>query len=353
MSRDALLVVLALAVVVNFAFLARVAVLQRRRREAAGAAIAGRASPVARAATESPAATSTPRDRERAAAEAWRGDAQGDAPRGPQPSDKVVAATGGVAGAGHGAAEPARADATSGAAVDLPAAATQATTSATTSAAVPGAADAPGIRVGKGADAAANGEPMTRPTSRTRRFAMPRVEEDRGRTEAAIGAFLGEPSLTPGTAQAHRPRRRSRRQRTPGEVPLPPTVVVATLAGWDELRHLTGRDGAVRFSEALGNAIRGTIRSGDELMELGDGRLRIVVHADEGGARALIMRAATLCDPWLRAAPVPLSLRARTVGSGAVAASTNGRSSASPVPDPASRQRAATAGRSVPPADRV
>lgn len=381
MSRDALLVVLAIAVVVNFAFLAQVAVLQRRRREAAEAAIgrwnagssaaasskvpAGRRSPVPPAATEPPAVPSTRPDRERSGAEAPGGGAHADAPPGAEATGVAVAATGAIAGASEGVADPARAEATGGA-VDVTAPATRAAGPETT----------PGARTTD------TGEPMARPTSRTRRFAMPRVEEDRGRTEAAIGAFLGEPSLAAGTAQAHRPRRRSRRQRAPGETPPSPTVVVAALAGWDELRHLTGREGAGRFSEALGNAVRGTIRSGDELMELGDGRLRIVVHADEEGARALIMRAATICDPWLRAAPVPLSLRARTVGAGPVeagrtasagsplpasaarggpqptdsaavhpASGTNGTWNAPPVPDPASRHRAATAGRTVPPAD--
>jgi hypothetical protein len=157
------------------------------------------------------------------------------------------------------------------------------------------------------------GEPTTRRPARARRFAMPVIEEDR-RTEAAINAFLGEPSAPAGAQLARRTRRRSRRQRAPGETPPPPTVVVAAIAGWDDLRRLAGRDGAGRFGDALANAVRGTIRSGDELLEVGDGRLRIVVHADEEGARALIERATTMCDPWLRAAPVPLSLRARTVG---------------------------------------
>lgn len=326
MSRDALLVVLAIAVVVNFAFLAQVAVLQRRRREAAAAAIAGaRPSPVATAVTDSPGAPAAL------------------APAGVTPAAALDPAGAPVADPGPAAAP---APAPTGAEV----AATAAPAASPTPAARSEAADATRIDVRKRAGAEGNGGPTTRSTSRTRRFAMPRVEEDRGRTEAAIGAFLGEPSLTPGTTQAHRPRRRSRRQRTPGDVPLPPTVVVATLAGWDELRRLTGRDGAGRFAEALGNAVRSTIRYGDELLELGDGRLRIVVHADEEGARALIMRAATICDPWLRAAPVPLSLRGRTVGP---KAETNGRSPAPPVPDPVSRQRAATAGRAVPPADSV
>ena len=181
------------------------------------------------------------------------------------------------------------------------------------------------------------GEPTTRRGSRTRRFAMPVIEEDR-RTEAAINAFLGEPSAPSGLPHARRTRRRSRRQRVPGETPQPPTVVVAAIAGWDDLRRLTGRDGAGRFGDALANAVRGTIRAGDELLEVGDGRLRIVVHADEDGARALIERATTMCDPWLRAAPVPLSLRARTVGptppphAEPVAA---GRSTAVPVSGPA------------------
>ncbi len=334
MSRDALLVVLAIAVVVNFAFIAQVAVLQRRRREAAQAAIAGaRPSPVAPAGTGPPGGPGAPDPAGLVALEPTHA--------GASRTPALDPARAPVADPGPPVAPP-----PAHAGADVAAAAAPA--ASPTSAAPSGAADATRSASRKRAGAEGSGEPTTRPTSRTRRFAMPRVEEDRGRTEAAIGAFLGEPSHTPGTAQAHRPRRRSRRQRAPGEVPLPPTVVVAALAGWDELRHLTGREGAGRFSEALGNAIRSTIRSGDELMELGEGRLRIVVHADEEGARALIVRAATICDPWLRAAPVPLSLRARTVGA---RPETNGRSPTPPVPEPSSRQRAATGGRAVPPAD--
>lgn len=146
-------------------------------------------------------------------------------------------------------------------------------------------------------------------TRRGRRFVMPRNDEDRGRTERAIEAFLGEPSPS-GAGSTHRPRRRARRQRPAGEA-AGPLVLVAALGGFDQLRQTMGREGAVRFAEAYSEALRATLRSGDHVTDLGQGRLRLVVHADDDGARALMDRARAVCEPWLRLAPVPLSLRVR------------------------------------------
>jgi hypothetical protein len=138
---------------------------------------------------------------------------------------------------------------------------------------------------------------------------MPRNDEDRGRTERAIEAFLGEPAPS-GSSSSHRPRRRARRQRPPGEA-AGPLVLVAALGGFEQLRQTLGREGAIRFAEAYGEALRATVRSGDHVTDLGQGRLRLVVHADEEGARALMDRARAVCEPWLRLAPVPLALRVR------------------------------------------
>jgi hypothetical protein len=146
-------------------------------------------------------------------------------------------------------------------------------------------------------------------TRKGRRFVMPRNDEDKGRTERAIEAFLGEPSPS-GSSSSHRPRRRARRQRPPGE-PAGPIVLVAALGGFDQLRQTAGREGAIRFAEAYGEALRATLRSGDHVTDLGQGRLRLVVHADDEGARALMDRARAVCEPWLRLAPVPLALRVR------------------------------------------
>lgn len=146
-------------------------------------------------------------------------------------------------------------------------------------------------------------------TRRGRRFVMPHNDEDKGRTERAIEAFLGEPAPS-GSSSSHRPRRRARRQRPPGEA-AGPLVLVAALGGFDQLRQTLGREGAIRFAEAYGEALRATLRSGDHVTDLGQGRLRLVVHADDEGARALMDRARAVCEPWLRLAPVPLSLRVR------------------------------------------
>jgi hypothetical protein len=149
-------------------------------------------------------------------------------------------------------------------------------------------------------------EPATR---RGRRFVLPRNDEDKGRTERAIEAFLGEPAPS-GSSSTHRPRRRARRHRAPGEGGGP-MVLVAALGGFEQLRQTLGREAAFRFAEAYGEALRATLRSGDHVTDLGAGRLRLVVNADEEGAQAMMERARAVCEPWLRLAPVPLALRVR------------------------------------------
>jgi hypothetical protein len=185
--------------------------------------------------------------------------------------------------------------------------------------------------------ASSNGPELA--TRRGRRFVMPRNDEDKGRTERAIEAFLGEPAPS-GSGSTHRPRRRARRQRPAGEA-AGPLVLVAALGGFDQLRQTVGREGAVRFAEAYSEALRATLRSGDHLTDLGQGRLRLVVHADDEGARALMDRARAVCEPWLRLAPVPLSLRVRPMPD---PRSTNGHRSDGP-----ERRREPPAGRRLAP----
>jgi len=326
MSRDALLIILAIVVLANFVFLAEVAVLNRRRTARERGAPARRSAAVAGDAVSGETAA-----------------ASVEVPLGPRLVPRPTVARGSAADAGarqgdaEATAEQAAVDDDTRTERTGPKSATADAADATPPLAPPTAPRA--------------GEPMTR-RSRTRRFAMPQLDEDRGRTEAAINAFLGEPSLTAGSPQQHRPRRRSRRQRSQNDA-VTPMVVVATLAGWEELRRNGGPEAASRFGEALASTLRGTLRSSDELMELGGGRLRIVVHADEEGAHALIVRATAICEPWLRAAPVKLELRARaidpaasTAPAGAAAASASGGtsrpSSPAPLPFPgaaSSRQR--------------
>ncbi|MFL5680805.1 MAG: hypothetical protein ACJ77B_09425 [Chloroflexota bacterium] len=319
MSRDALLIILAIVVIANFVFLAEVAVLNRRRSQREG--VDARNAAAARVGAAS-AALAT------AAAEPV-----------PQLGPRLVPAA-------STESLPASADLTAATAATVDQRETPAAVAAGPRPVPVAAAASPAV------PPVPAGEPMTR-RSRTRRFAMPQLDEDRGRTEAAINAFLGEPSLTAGTPQQHRPRRRSRRQRAPTDTA--PMVVVATLAGWEELRRNGGAEAASRFGEALASTLRGTLRSGDELMELGGGRLRMVVHADEDGARAIIVRAIAICDPWLRAAPVKLELRARAIdpaassSASASAAASIGTATATatrpapsaplPFPGPAARHR--------------
>jgi len=144
--------------------------------------------------------------------------------------------------------------------------------------------------------------PRPRPT-RPRRFVLPQHDEDRGRTERAIQTFLGASEDHP--AGTHQPRRRARRRRHPSDT----TTVVAAMTGWNSLRTSAGRDAADRYADAFGEAVRGTIRSSDQVTDLGHGRIRLVLHADDEGVQALADRLRTVCGPWLRVAPVPLDVQ--------------------------------------------
>jgi hypothetical protein len=146
---------------------------------------------------------------------------------------------------------------------------------------------------------------------RPRRFVMPSLEEGNERASRAIEAVIGDPG--------HRPRRRSRRHRAPGNVDH--TTVDAQIVGIEDLRRASGEGPAVRLASAVSTSISSSIRSTDHLIDLGGGRLRIVVQADPAGAAATADRLDALTAPWLAAAVVPVKLG---LSVGAVAAPAEG-----------------------------
>jgi hypothetical protein len=156
-------------------------------------------------------------------------------------------------------------------------------------------------------------------TRRARRFVLPKLEEDGARAERAIQAVLGEgPSTQSGdVSPAHRPRRRSRRHRPSG--PAEHTALDIAVRGLDDLARRVGSDAADRLMEAVRGTIHAHLRSGDRTIDLGDGRLRVIVETDRDGATSAAERLRGLTAPWLAAAAVPLSLRIALPGPDAVA----------------------------------
>ncbi|MDQ6793682.1 MAG: hypothetical protein M3067_02445 [Chloroflexota bacterium] len=143
--------------------------------------------------------------------------------------------------------------------------------------------------------------------SRGRRFKLPPLDEDHARSARAIEAFLGGPT-EPATAAAERSSRRRHRARRPAGTPAPKTTLVVSLKGYPELERAMGPTRATTVAVAFSDALRRSARSTDELRELGGGRMRIIVEADDAGANAYLDRARASTQPWLELLPVPLRL---------------------------------------------
>jgi hypothetical protein len=132
---------------------------------------------------------------------------------------------------------------------------------------------------------------------RSRRFMMPDDGTSHARTERAIAAFLGEPVAPDPEGRSTRRRHRARR---PAGAPLPRIDLVLSLAGANP---------DPRLVHALSAAIRGTVRSSDEVVEMPGGRLRVTLEADVGGGEAFVRRARAVVKPWLTALDPDLDLR--------------------------------------------
>jgi hypothetical protein len=146
-------------------------------------------------------------------------------------------------------------------------------------------------------------KPKSRRT-RGRRFVLPPLDEDQGRSAAAIEAFLGgEPP--PGTT-AERHQRRRHRARRPTGSPVPRTTMLVWLQGFGELDRVVGTSRASHVSNAFFDALRRLARTTDEVREVGTGRVRVVIDADDAGASAYVERARASVQPWLELLTVPL-----------------------------------------------
>ena len=72
---------------------------------------------------------------------------------------------------------------------------------------------------------------------------------------------------------------------------------------------LAGADPDPRLVHALSAAMRSTVRTSDEVVELSRGRLRISLEADVPGGEAFVRRARSVVKPWLAALDPDLQLR--------------------------------------------
>ena len=136
------------------------------------------------------------------------------------------------------------------------------------------------------------------PTARRpRRFVLPDRDESQDRSQRAIEAFFGQG--VPARATPRPARRRSRVRRPPG-APIPRTDLVLALGD--------GRYDA-RVVQAVSDALRGTLRDSDRVVELPGGRLQVTLEADARGGDAFLRRARTVLQPWLGVVDPDLELR--------------------------------------------
>jgi hypothetical protein len=134
-------------------------------------------------------------------------------------------------------------------------------------------------------------------TGRRRRFVLPRLDEDRARSDRAIAAVLGEIDTSGVTRPAVR---RQRSRRVTGE-PVPHTEVLLA----DMTRY------AADFMYALARAMEQCTRDTDRVQVLPDGSVRLVLEADDVGAGAFVQRARELLGPWLQFAGASVEFRVR------------------------------------------
>jgi hypothetical protein len=140
--------------------------------------------------------------------------------------------------------------------------------------------------------------------ARGRRFVLPPLDEDQARSAAAIEAFLGG-TPPPGTTAVTPQRRRHRARRAPG-TPMPRTTMLVWLQGFGELDRTVGTTRSSHVANAFFDAMRRLARTTDEIREVGTGRVRVVIDADDAGASAYVERARSAVQPWLELLTVPL-----------------------------------------------
>jgi hypothetical protein len=141
--------------------------------------------------------------------------------------------------------------------------------------------------------------------TRGRRFVLPKLDEDQDRTSEAIEAFLDGPPPEPGTT-TERPQRRRHRVRRPAGTPVPRTTMLVWLQGFADLDRAVGTSRANHVSNAFRDALRRSARSSDEVRDAGPGRMRLIIDADDAGANAYVERARASVQPWLELLSIPL-----------------------------------------------
>jgi hypothetical protein len=297
MSRDVLLALLVLALLLNLAFLSQVGAMRARRER------------------------SSARDRD----EAWRREAARRAEVSRTMSPQL--APGGTARTffvpardGNGSSRVALSEGSPATNHDVAAAAMAETRAiaalpATTALAEPTppiaddapSADEPHVAAQPSLDAAAVTTPSDGGARKTRgrRFVLPKLDEDQDRTSEAIEAFLDGPPPEPGTT-TERPQRRRHRVRRPAGTPVPRTTLLVWLQGFADLDRAVGTSRANHVSNAFRDALRRSARATDEVREAGSGRVRLIIDADDAGANAYVERARASVQPWLELLSVPL-----------------------------------------------
>jgi hypothetical protein len=157
-----------------------------------------------------------------------------------------------------------------------------------------------------------NGAPSTKPGGkgrRSRRFVLPPLQEDDGRSARAIEAFLGEASISPPVAHPERTHRRRHRARRAHGTKTARTSLVVDLVGYEQLAAAAGDAQAARLAGALAETLWRSARIGDEVRELAPGQIQLMLDCDAAGADAFAKRAAATVAPWLGAMPAPVQAR--------------------------------------------
>jgi hypothetical protein len=151
---------------------------------------------------------------------------------------------------------------------------------------------------------------------RRRRFVLPRLEEDRARSDRAIAAVLGEVETSGITRPAVR---RQRTRRAAGEAVAHTEVL---LVGAEHY--------AADFMYALARAMEQATRDTDRVQVLPEGNVRLLLEADDVGAGAFIQRARALLGPWLQFAGVTVEFLVRPVEAAVATLPSGGPSAAQP-----------------------
>jgi hypothetical protein len=143
---------------------------------------------------------------------------------------------------------------------------------------------------------------------RPRRFVLPPLYEDDGRSVPAIETFLSH--RTAADHSHDRPHRRRNRARRPAGARSVKTEVVLELDGFAALDGSFGREAATRITGAFVEAVWRVARSGDQVRLVEDGRVVLRLECDRTGAESYVERVRSAVHPWLDALGTPVFVSA-------------------------------------------